>query len=108
MYTHQVAWLIAGRDLPEDLVIRHTCDTAACCNPKHLVLGTQLENMRDKVERGRSSTGEKNGRAKLTADQVREILRRAGESRIGLAREFGVVPAVIHNIIRRRTWRHVS
>lgn len=33
--------------------VRHTCDNPPCCNPKHLVAGTALQNMEDKVKRGR-------------------------------------------------------
>lgn len=31
--------------------VLHKCDIPACFNPKHLYLGTQLENMRDRYER---------------------------------------------------------
>lgn len=53
--------------------------------------------------------GEDNGRAKLTTEQVRTIRARAedGESDLDLAREYGVAPTTIHNIIRRKTWKYV-
>ena len=34
-------------------VVRHTCDEPACVNPKHLIKGTQKENVRDAIERNR-------------------------------------------------------
>lgn len=34
-------------------VVRHTCDNPACCNPDHLILGTQLDNVADMYARGR-------------------------------------------------------
>jgi hypothetical protein len=37
-------------------VLRHTCDTRACINPHHLVLGTQQENLQDMRDKGRANT----------------------------------------------------
>jgi hypothetical protein len=35
------------------LHVLHTCDEPACCNPDHLFLGTNAENIRDSQEKGR-------------------------------------------------------
>lgn len=51
--------MLATRVIFEDLhgylpaVVRHTCDNTICVNPAHLLPGTQLENTRDSIERGR-------------------------------------------------------
>jgi hypothetical protein len=42
-----------GFDLKSSLQVLHRCDNPACFNPKHLFIGTQLENMKDCVEKGR-------------------------------------------------------
>lgn len=57
-HSNRVAWAIANRAEPGDLIIRHTCDRPQCCNPAHLLIGTPLDNARDKVERGRCGTSE--------------------------------------------------
>lgn len=67
---HRAAWMVARGPIENGLVVRHTCDNPRCVNPGHLLLGTQLDNIRDRVERGRSAKanpairGEKHWRAR--------------------------------------------
>lgn len=51
-------------------VIMHSCDNPPCCNPEHLSLGTLADNIADKVAKGRQAKGNKNGKSKVTEDQV--------------------------------------
>lgn len=44
--THRVAWTLAVGPIPDGLVIDHLCCSPACCNPDHLEVVTQRENMR--------------------------------------------------------------
>jgi len=45
--------------IPKDKVVRHKCDNQRCCNPYHLELGTQQENIQDKVDRERTGLPKK-------------------------------------------------
>lgn len=49
----RVAWEITNSEIPAGMKVLHTCDNPLCVNPKHLFLGTQLDNMRDMVRKGR-------------------------------------------------------
>lgn len=40
-------------EIPKGKVIMHSCDNPKCINPEHLILGTQGENIRDCVTKGR-------------------------------------------------------
>ena len=54
-YAHRVAYALA-HDVPlekiKDWLIVHTCDNRACCEPKHLHVGTSATNMADAVAKG--------------------------------------------------------
>lgn len=51
---HRVAWMLSNLlAIPEGLYVRHGCHYPACCNPRHLSLGTALDNAQDRVKQGR-------------------------------------------------------
>jgi hypothetical protein len=60
-YAHRVAWCVARgfplEYLTDDLAILHECDNPLCCNPAHLTLGTQLDNVRDMIRKSRNRNG---------------------------------------------------
>jgi len=42
--------------IPAGFVVMHDCDNPPCFNPDHLFLGTQQENVRDMMRKGRHSS----------------------------------------------------
>lgn len=50
---HRLAWQFENGPIPDGLSILHTCDNPPCVRPSHLFLGTQLDNMRDMMAKGR-------------------------------------------------------
>jgi hypothetical protein len=91
------------------MVIMHTCDNPACCNPTHLQLGRQRDNVHDMVNKNRMNAkrGTANYRALLTEDQVRAI-RVDPRSERAVAAAYGVTKGCIGNVLRGRTWAHVK
>ena len=90
-------------EIPDGLVVRHTCDVKRCQNPAHWVLGSPADNNRDRDERGRTAVGERHGNSKLTTSQVEEIRQRyasGGVSQTALGAEFGVTQANISAVVR--------
>lgn len=104
---HRVSYSLYVGDLSEGEVVRHRCDNRKCINPRHLDKGSVADNARDMVERGRSSMGERNGRAKLTEAQVREILV-SQDSTASLARQFGVGETTVRKVRLGRSWLHIA
>jgi hypothetical protein len=108
---HRIAFQLYRGPIPDGLFVLHKCDVRACCNPDHLFLGTNADNMADMAAKGRACLhqGVTNGRAKLTEDNVREIRRRHGrQSQPSLAKEFGVCRRTIQQIQYRNLWPHLQ
>lgn len=83
---HRFAWEMMNGPIPEGMLVCHKCDNPPCCNPAHLFLGTNKENLMDCVAKGRHAetrkTHCKHGHA-FTPDN---ILRFPGDVRIGRLR----------------------
>jgi hypothetical protein len=107
---HRCSYRMNFGEIPKGLRVLHRCDTPACVNPNHLFLGTQADNMKDMAQKGRHSRtispGERNGFAKLTEKDVREIRQSAAPSKM-LAMKYGIVTSCIRGIRNGRTWRHI-
>lgn len=119
---HRRAWALAnGEPVGAGVVVLHTCDNPACCNPAHLKRGTQQENIADMKAKGRARSGpdhiwsrnrrrakgEANGNAKLTAADVRGIRASSGNKR-AIAARYGVSDVLIGKVIRREVWTHIE
>jgi hypothetical protein len=95
-------------DIPEGLIIMHTCDNPSCINPEHLRLGTHAQNQRDKMYKGRGNAGVQNGQAKLTLEQVeriRQLHSIEGRSLASIGREYHVGRSCIFKIVHKLHWR---
>lgn len=68
--SHRLVYFLKYGAVPS--LLRHTCDNPACVNVQHLMPGSNADNMRDMVERGRQCKGEDRA-TKLTGEQVQYI-----------------------------------
>lgn len=107
---HRVMYMLWFGEIPDGLVVRHSCDNPSCVKPDHLKIGTQAENVSDMVERGRSTRGEKNPMARMTEDMVREariLCKVFGVSHEKLARRFGVARRTVSSAVNGTNWGHI-
>ena len=111
---HHVAYELEHGAIPPGAFVLHRCDNPRCCNPSHLFLGTQADNVRDMDSKRRRVTadrrGEAHGYAKLTDESVREIRRlyaAHAATQTSLACQFGVTQAQISSIVLRKSWSHI-
>jgi hypothetical protein len=92
---------------PPGLMARHLDDDKMNSALTNLCWGTSKENGADAVRNGKVVRGERNGKARLTADNVVKILAMTGTHK-EVASEFGVSLGCIYNIRSGRTWKHVA
>lgn len=100
---HKVAYELVHGDVPAGMFVLHRCDNPPCCNPEHLYVGTQNDNMQDRARRGRAGI-------KLTTEQAKDIFVRCrnGSDYTTVAKEFGVTRRTIALIARRTTWKYAT
>lgn len=107
---HRMSWFLRYGVWPV-LCVLHRCDTPRCVRPRHLFLGTDLDNVHDRDSKGRQVTlrGSKSAISKLTEKEVLRIRheRATGETLQTLATRYGVVFSNISMICRRETWTHI-
>ena len=104
MQLHRLAFHDRHGYLPE--VVRHSCDNPRCVNPDHLEGGTQLDNIADRVARGRSAKAVPS-RRRLAPAQVDLIRWRLAQGHPipAIAKDNGVFYQSIMDIRDGKTYR---
>lgn len=92
-------------DIDSELQVCHSCDNPLCFRPRHLFIGTQLDNMQDMWSKNRGAHYAR----KLTPESIRVIrkLRASGVAQTEVARLAGVSDSTIRAITDKRIWAHI-
>lgn len=107
---HRLSWILHGGADPEGLCVCHKCDNPRCVNPDHMFLGTHLDNVRDKISKGRcghtGARGALNGAVKVRDVPVEQIkqLKAEGKTVREIGPMFGLSKSTISNIINGKHW----
>lgn len=100
---HRIAKTLSiGEEIPDGLVVMHSCDNPPCCNPGHLECGTQTDNIKDMVNKGRSATSF--SCAKLDWDIV-DTIRQSSLTGKELSEQLSIPAPTISKIRNHRTWK---
>lgn len=95
---HRVSYMMHCGPIPKGMKICHKCDNRKCVNPAHLFLGTQQDNVKDMIAKGRNANtkGSANGNSKLTESDIKEIVKLLS---IKNNKEIGAIYKVTHSTI---------
>jgi len=114
---HRITYKHYKGDIPNGMFVCHTCDVPSCCNPDHLFLGTNQDNVNDMVRKKRNSKPPRNPHvvgsvhpgAKLSEDEVSKIrsLYSKGYTQQSLAEMYGVARQTISRYINYQRYKHV-
>lgn len=107
VYTHRYSYEIHNGPIPLGIFVCHRCDNRPCCNPAHLFLGTNRDNVLDSLAKGRTSCYNKSD---LSEAQIRTLRdrARAGESCQDLGVEFGLSRSHVWRIRSGLCWGHLA
>lgn len=84
----------------------HSCGNASCVNPTHLRWATPKQNAADKNIHGTVVRGERNGKTRLSKDDIIEIRNAAPDLNL-LMNKFGVSKGCISKIRSGARWSHI-
>jgi len=110
---HRYSWFLVNGEIPNGMIICHSCDNRKCVNPEHLWLGTQMDNIRDASRKGRLDgrkvgLGERQRCHKLTIQKVTEIRSLYCTGMVTqkkLAELYLVSLQTIYLILKRKIWK---
>jgi len=109
-------WEEAFGPVPHGMQVLHHCDNGSCRELSHLFLGTQSDNIRDAVRKGRWTQashrknrpkGDKHHNSKITPSIARYIRENYAPRIIPLqtfASQFGISISTVYQIVSGRTW----
>lgn len=107
-YAHRYSYMTHNGPI-EDFQVLHHCDNPSCVNPDHLFLGLDKDNRIDCANKRRHTFGTAHPNAKLTINDVRNILDRvkSGERQKSIAADYGLHQTHVSRLKtgNRNTWR---
>jgi hypothetical protein len=98
--------------MTSDLLVCHRCDNPSCVALNHLFEGTNHDNVKDMISKGRKKVIKRNesAQAKLSSEDVDLIIHLIKNKKIlqkDLARLYGVSRALICLVADRKSWKHL-
>lgn len=112
MRAPRISFFIANGIGTNGKLVCHSCDNPNCVNPKHLFLGTSLDNTQDMMNKGRNifQLGSEHHNSIITEEvvlKIREYRKKTGYTYQKIADVFNIKKSHVTDIILKRRWAHI-
>lgn len=116
----RIAWMIQSGSDPGCIDVCHHCDNPPCVRESHLFLGSEMDNTRDCIAKGRNQKGDSHHMrnrsmdgyrfSKLTTESIPKVadMFLSGIPVLQIASHFNVSDIAIYEVLHGKTWPSVS
>jgi len=103
---HRFSYALHYEDIPKGKHVCHKCDNPKCVNPEHLWIGSNADNMHDKIAKGRHKvlSGENSPHAKITEEEAKAILTDPRPYSL-IASEYNIAASTVGSIKNKNSWQ---
>jgi len=109
IYSHRFSYLLKDKEYDQSLCVLHSCDKPSCVNPDHLFLGTQKENMQDKLNKNRQAKGLSISGVLTEEDALSIIdLYKQGNTQRYISSLFNINQSQVSKIVSGSRWGHLK
>lgn len=110
---HRISYEVFNGPIPDGLHVLHiVCDNPICVNPEHLKIGTNQDNVDDRMKKGRSGNlGEHCNKSKLKNKDIFEIREKYASGNYNqyeLAEIYLIDQSEISRIVNNIRWAHLG
>lgn len=100
------------QEIPPKMNVLHKCDVPKCINPNHLFLGSQLDNVRDAIAKGRMvyRKGEGHPNSMINDDIAKNIINKlaSGLDATSIAKHLDISRHIVYSIKYGKAWQHIQ
>jgi HNH endonuclease len=106
---HVLSWELNNGIVGRGRVVMHSCDNPSCVRPSHLSSGTNAENRRDSLVKGRVPRGEASGASRISQQTAIDIIRlhRVGMRFCDISKKLGVSKSIARRVSLGFCWKHI-
>ena len=106
--THRVAYELWVGPIPEGLTVMHTCNNPLCCNPAHLCIGTNRQNIQYSGAWGRRAKPYAHKLRPRDAAEIKWLALNTHKTKAAIGKLYAVDAKTVRDIKKGDTWADIE